>query len=217
MPHDPRKSLLAQFSLRPPAHVPVPNARRVTLTLDFPKVTQSVALPPAANTGLNPLTANAPAVTAPCKNLRREQGVIGISFKRILSPTAINILHAMISPKCSVVTSSPPSPLPLSASTPKPSRTISPQSASSTVLKVAYSKAASPDLVIKTKAWQSSGPVRKPPSPVPAVPGRTAPIMEQSNAKNNSPARVALHPDGVLSKASFACVNSTRPCSFRAG
>src|ERR1035441_6452118 len=52
---------------------PVPNASRVTLTPDFPSVTQSVAVPRAARKGSPPVPARTPAASPVFKKLRLEQ------------------------------------------------------------------------------------------------------------------------------------------------
>src|SRR5450432_1950889 len=55
---------------------PVPNARRVTLTPDFPSVTQSEAVPRAARRGRPPVPASTPAPSPAFKKLRLEQSGI---------------------------------------------------------------------------------------------------------------------------------------------
>src|ERR1017187_5807871 len=58
---------------------PVPNARRVTLTPDFPSVTQSVAVPRAARKGRPPVPARTPAANPVFKKLRLEQnGIVAL-------------------------------------------------------------------------------------------------------------------------------------------
>src|SRR5579872_774100 len=52
--------------------LPVPNARRVTFTLDLPRVTQSVAVPVAALIGKTPVPARAPAANPAFKKSRLE-------------------------------------------------------------------------------------------------------------------------------------------------
>src|SRR5690242_10385136 len=52
--------------------LPVPNARRVTFTLDLPRVTQSVADPRARNSG-TPVPASRLAPSPALRKLRREQ------------------------------------------------------------------------------------------------------------------------------------------------
>jgi hypothetical protein len=59
----------------------VPKARRVTFTLDLPKVTQSVALGRAAISGMLPALATAAAASPDFRNSRREWGLIGASQK----------------------------------------------------------------------------------------------------------------------------------------
>src|SRR5207247_1369179 len=62
-----------------PLNVPVPNASRVTLTPDFPSVTQSVAVPRAARSGRLPVPASTPAASPVFKKLRLEQSAIRTS------------------------------------------------------------------------------------------------------------------------------------------
>src|SRR5579863_6396023 len=68
-----------------PLMVPVPSARRVTLTPDFPSVTQSVADPRAARTGKAPVPARTPAARPVFKKLRREQAIVYLLMSPILS------------------------------------------------------------------------------------------------------------------------------------
>src|SRR5664280_2158914 len=59
--------------------VPVPKARRVTLTPDLPSVTQSVAVPRAARKGRPPVPASTPAANPVFKKLRLEQsGIVAL-------------------------------------------------------------------------------------------------------------------------------------------
>src|ERR1035441_10022192 len=60
---------------------PVPNASRVTLTPDFPSVTQSVDVPRAARKDSPPVPANTPAASPVFKKLRLEQsGIIALQL-----------------------------------------------------------------------------------------------------------------------------------------
>src|ERR1035438_3096562 len=60
---------------------PVPNASRVTLTPDFPSVTQSVAVPRAARKGSPPVPANTPAASPVFKKSRLEKrGIVALQL-----------------------------------------------------------------------------------------------------------------------------------------
>src|SRR5262245_42167591 len=59
-----------------PLNVPVPKASRVTLTPDFPRVTQSVAVRRAAHKGRLPVPESTPAANPVFKKLRLEQSAI---------------------------------------------------------------------------------------------------------------------------------------------
>jgi hypothetical protein len=70
--HEPGELLLSQIALCFPLIDPVPNASRVTLTPDFPRVTQSVAVPRAARKGKVPVPARMPAPSPAFKKWRLE-------------------------------------------------------------------------------------------------------------------------------------------------
>src|ERR1700683_2318358 len=64
-----------------PLLVPVPRARRVTFTPDFPNVTQSVAEPRSAKTGRAPAPASAPVAALVFRNSRLEIRIILVALR----------------------------------------------------------------------------------------------------------------------------------------
>ena len=70
--HQARESILPQLALHAPLWVPVPKARRVTFTSDFPSVTQSVAVRLGKAEEGRPCRPSAPVATPVFKKFRLE-------------------------------------------------------------------------------------------------------------------------------------------------